>query len=388
MAGVIKRGNKYFAAFRLAGKQVRLATGVDVYPKGYTGKNPPREQRARAELIAEELEKAARGEKVDGEKVKALAGERKGREMLKGKHYVPGVSEYLTTWLSGRNGKQVEKDRVAVRLFLEFLGDVKDMPLDMVTRVHVRRFMEKQLERVTAGTVRFYLALLKAAFNQAITAGLLAANPFSGVRAEKARRGDKQERKAFTLEEVRRLLDVLPGEWPDMVRVCLYTGGQRLGDIARLKWEQIDLGGGLIAITTQKTGRRMNKPVIAPLKAVLGRLPSRGVSEYLFPVAAVKHAAAGGMVSKLSNEFRGLLLEHGFIAADDVPRKGDRRKLAELSFHSLRATAVTVLRNAGVAADLCRFIVGHDSEEIERVYFRPDGEAVKAAMEPLERIEL
>ncbi|WP_297406294.1 tyrosine-type recombinase/integrase [uncultured Akkermansia sp.] len=388
MAGVIKRGNKYFAAFRLAGKQVRLATGVDVYPKGYTGKNPPREQRARAELIAEELEKAARGEKVDGEKVKALAGERKGREMLKGKHYVPGVSEYLATWLSGRNGKQVEKDRVAVRLFLEFLGDAKDMPLDMVTRVHVRRFMEKQLERVTAGTVRFYLALLKAAFNQAITAGLLAANPFSGVRAEKARRGDKQERKAFTLEEVRRLLDVLPGEWPDMVRVCLYTGGQRLGDIARLKWEQIDLGGGLIAMTTQKTGRRMNKPVIAPLKAVLGRLPSRGVSEYLFPVAAVKHAAAGGMVSKLSNEFRGLLLEHGFIAADDVPRKGDRRKLAELSFHSLRATAVTVLRNAGVAADLCRFIVGHDSEEIERVYFRPDGEAVKAAMEPLERIEL
>lgn len=365
-----------------------MATGVDVYPKGYTGKNPPREQRARAALIAEELEKAARGEKVDGEKVKALAGERKGREMLKGKHYVPGVSEYLTTWLSGRNGKQVEKDRVAVRLFLEFLGDVKDMPLDMVTRVHVRRFMEKQLERVTAGTVRFYLALLKAAFNQAITAGLLAANPFSGVRAEKARRGDKQERKAFTLEEVRRLLDVLPGEWPDMVRVCLYTGGQRLGDIARLKWEQIDLGGGLIAMTTQKTGRRMKKPVIAPLKAVLGRLPSRGVSEYLFPVAAVKHAAAGGMVSKLSNEFRGLLLEHGFIAADDVPRKGDRRKLAELSFHSLRATAVTVLRNAGVAADLCRFIVGHDSEEIERVYFRPDGEAVKAAMEPLERIEL
>lgn len=388
MAGVIKRGNKYFAAFRLAGKQVRLATGVDVFPKGYTGKNPPREQRARAELIAEELEKAARGEKVDGEKVKALAGERRGREMLKGKHYVPGVSEYLTTWLSGRNGRQAEKDRVAVRLFLEFLGDAKDMPLDMVTRIHVSRFMEKQLERVTAGTVRLYLAFLRVAFNQAITAGVLAANPFAGVSAAKVMRGGKQERKAFTLEEVRRLLDVLPGEWPDMVRVCLYTGGQRLGDIARLKWGQIDLAGGLIALTTQKTGRRMNKPVIAPLKAVLERLPARGVSEYLFPVAAVKHAAAGGMVSKLSNEFRGLLLEHGFIAADGMPRKGDRRKLAELSFHSLRATAVTVLRNAGVPADLCRFIVGHDSEEIERVYFRPDGEAVKAAMEPLERIEV
>jgi len=46
----------------------------------------------------------------------------------------------------------------------------------------------------------------------------------------------------------------------------------------------------------------------------------------------------------------------------------------------LRATAVTVLRLAGVSPDLCRFIVGHDSEEIERVYFRPDSADVQAAM--------
>lgn len=37
------------------------------------------------------------------------------------------------------------------------------------------------------------------------------------------------------MEEAKRLAEVLPGEWTDMVRVCLYTGGQRLGDIAKLK---------------------------------------------------------------------------------------------------------------------------------------------------------
>ena len=38
---------------------------------------------------------------------------------------------------------------------------------------------------------------------------------------------------------------------------------------------------------------------------------------------------------------------------------------------------------AGVPADLCRVIVGHDSEEIERVYFRPDSGAIAEAMKHL-----
>ena len=31
-------------------------------------------------------------------------------------------------------------------------------------------------------------------------------------------------------------------------------------------------------------------------------------------------------------------------------------------------------------AALCQVIVGHDSEEIERIYFRPDSEAIAEAM--------
>ena len=82
------------------------------------------------------------------------------------------------------------------------------------------------------------------------------------------------------MEEAKRLTEILPGEWPDMVRVCLYTGGQRLGDIAKLQWEQINLEGGLIAMTTEKTKRRMNKPIISALKDVLKRRYEGRVSDY------------------------------------------------------------------------------------------------------------
>ena len=97
----------------------------------------------------------------------------------------------------------------------------------------------------------------------------------------------------------------------------------------------------------------------------------------------MRHAQADHTSSKLSIEFNALLKKFGYIEKNPPVAKGNRRRLAPLSFHSLRATAVTVLRLANVPADLCRFIVGHDSEVIERIYFRPDDEVIAEAMEKL-----
>lgn len=388
MAGLIKRKNSWVALFNVAGKQIRKTTKIPVVPSvipaGKSKMAVMRENEAKARLIAEELEKAANGERVDAEKVKAIIGERDGKKLLRGNQYMQGVKEYLEEWLKIRQKGTIKNDRVAVRQFLSFLGDSQNMPLDMVTPEHARRFMEKELERVSSGTVKNLTNCLRAAFNRAIDGKLIVSNPFHRITPGKQDKTDKHERRAFTMEEAKRLTEVLPGEWPDMVRVCLYTGGQRIGDIARLKWEQVNLEGGLIAMTTEKTKRRMNKPIIQPLKEVLTRRYEGRANEYVFPLAAMKHAQADNTSSKLSTEFTTLLKKHGFIEnLNNAPLHGDRRKLPDLSFHSLRATAVTALRLAGVPADLCRFIVGHDSEEIERVYFRPDSEAIVEAMKHL-----
>lgn len=388
MAGLIKRKNSWVALFNVAGKQIRKTTKIrvvpSVIPPGKSKMAVMRENEAKARLIAEELEKAANGERVDAEKVKAIIGEREGKKLLRGNQYMQGVKEYLEEWMKGRKMGTVKNDRVAVRRFLLFLGDSQNMPLDMVTPEHARRFTEKELERVSSGTVKKMTNSLGAAFNRAIDGKLIVSNPFRRVTLGKLDQADKHERRAFTMEEAKRLTEVLPGEWPDMVRVCLYTGGQRIGDIARLKWEQINLEGGLIAMTTEKTKRRMNKPIIQPLKEVLERRLLNRVNEYVFPWAAMKHAQADNSSGILSTKFTTLLKKHGFIEnLNNVPLPGDRRPLSVLSFHCLRATAVTALRLAGVPADLCRVIVGHDSEEIERVYFRPDSGAIAEAMKHL-----
>lgn len=386
MAGIIKRGNKWIAVVRsLDGKELRKTTGIDVVPKalmpGANKRAAMAQNEARARLVAEEMEKEVRYGVFDLEKVKAIAGE--SAAALKAGRNGVSVGKFLLGWLESRRNRRgaVERDGVAVRRFLDFLGDGRNMVLTAVNKGMAKSFVERELERVSVGTVIRYVSTLSGAFNVAVDREFIPRNPFRGVMPSKAdHQAEKQLRGAFTIDEVKTILDRFPGEWPDMVRVCLYTGGQRLGDIATLKWSQIDLEHCFLFITTEKTRRRMNKPIIEPLRDVLERRLACRVNEFVFPLAAMKHAQAGGRSDKLSTDFTSLLRRYGIV--EDTPEdvKGDRHKLASKSFHSLRATAVTVLRLAGVPADLCRYIVGHDSEEIERVYFRPDAADVQDAM--------
>lgn len=389
MAGIIKRKNKWVAIIRtLDGKERRKTTGIDVVPKalmpGTNKRAAMAQNEARARLVAEEMEKDIRFGVFDVEKVKAIAGE--SAAALKARRGGISVNKFLTSWLDARKNKRgaLERDGVAIRRFLDFLGDGRDMILSAVSKGMALDFVQREMERVSPGTVIRYVATLSGAFNAALDRELIPRNPFRGVKPTKAEHdSEKQERAAFTMDEVKTILNQFPGEWPDMVRVCLYTGGQRLGDIATMKWEQINLGGGLISMRTEKTKRRMNKPLIAPLKKIMEQRMEGRINEFVFPLAAMKHAQAGGKSGKLSLEFTVLLRQHGIIAPKMEERNGDRRQLAEKSFHSLRATAVTVLRLAGVPADLCRYIVGHNSEEIERVYFRPDSADVQSAMDKI-----
>lgn len=387
MAGLIERNKKWIAVMRTSdGREIRRSTKIPVVPvnlkPGESLKKACSQHETQARMLANEMEKYLNGKTPDFKLVESLAGSEGLRFFAE--QSAAGSSQvrpYLESWLKSRANRigAIERDGKAVKQFLAFLGKQDGMELARVTTYHARTFMEKELDRVASGTVRRYLTSLSCAFNRAIEQKLIFSNPFRGVLPSKRELNDKQERKAFSMDEVKCLLELMPDEWPDMIRVCLYTGGQRLGDVAKLTWEQIDLENGRLQMTTQKSKLRMNKPIIDPLEKVLIRRKEGSISKYVFPLAAMKHAQGGGKSSKLSLEFTDLLGKHGFIGKKKA-LEGDRRELAEKSFHSLRATAVTFLRLAGVSADLCRFIVGHHSEEIERQYIRPQLEDERNAM--------
>ena len=166
----------------------------------------------------------------------------------------------------------------------------------------------------------------------------------------------------------------------------LYTG-QRLKDITRLTWNNIDLENQELRFVTSKTGRRMSIPLASPLLAHLQSLPSTDdPAAPLFPNAHVI-ASKEGSDSRLSQQFHGILV----AASMAKPRtkeetgagRGLRRTVSEISFHSLRHTATSLLKNAGVPEAVAMDIIGHDSEAISRHYTHIETAAKRTALQKL-----
>ncbi|HKB89648.1 MAG TPA: tyrosine-type recombinase/integrase, partial [Opitutaceae bacterium] len=56
------------------------------------------------------------------------------------------------------------------------------------------------------------------------------------------------------------------------------------------------------------------------------------------------------------------------------------RQRSEITFHSLRHTATSLLKNAGVSEAVTRDIIGHESAEISRHYTHIDEDTKRVAL--------
>jgi integrase len=171
-------------------------------------------------------------------------------------------------------------------------------------------------------------------------------------------------------------------EWRGMVLFGLYLG-QRLGDLAKLTWRAVNLESGEIAFTAKKTGRRIVLPLMQPLVDYLSALPaSDNPNAFIFP-----NSAAHKRTGSLSNQFREILVAAGLIEprVSEATGKGrsQARETSEISFHSLRHSAVTLLKAAGVSDFIAREIVGHDSAAVSRQYSHLSTEHKRDAMRNL-----
>jgi integrase len=92
--------------------------------------------------------------------------------------------------------------------------------------------------------------------------------------------------------------------------------------------------------------------------------------------------------SSLSNQFREILVEAGLLEPRDysATKSNDRshaRESSEISFHSLRHSAVTMLKASGLSDVFAREIVGHDSEAVSRHYTHLSTDDLRNAMQRL-----
>ena len=301
------------------------------------------------------------------------------------------VNDYLSGWLMMKSLEVAENtlpeyQRAVDELKLH-LGAKAAKPMDAVTVRDIVSLRGKLSKRVAGATVNKTLKILQSAWAQALKDGLVQENTFKRVDPVKVK---KAERRPFTMDELGTLLDACNEEWRGMVLFGLYTG-QRLSDIASLTWRNVDLESNTVKFTTRKTDRPMAIPIAKPLNDyVMARPSADDPDAQLFPDAHRTLMVRGG-TGTLSRQFSEILIDAGLITrskSHKTPKgkkkgRNARRAASALSFHCLRHTATSLLKNAGVSDVVAREIIGHESEAVSRIYTHIEPETLRQAVEKM-----
>jgi integrase len=296
------------------------------------------------------------------------------------------TAEFLESWLKVKSLEVAESSLVeyqqVAKLFQEFLGNKATKPMDTISIKHINEYRAHLSKRVSGSTVNKHLKILRGAWIKAHRERLISENAFMMVGFVS---GTKAKRRAFTMDELRRILGACNSEWRGLVMFGLYTG-QRLGDCAGLTWDNIDAVAGELRITTSKTGRHMSIPLATPLAHYITTMPAGDkAGSPLFPglAALVKSGGTGTLSRQFSEILAGIGLADKKNHHGGGEGRGARRTSGGLSFHCLRHTATSLLKNAGVSDAVAMEIIGHDSKAISRVYTHISQDALRKAMKSM-----
>jgi len=97
-----------------------------------------------------------------------------------------------------------------------------------------------------------------------------------------------------------------------------------------------------------------------------------------------------GRAGNLSNQFHKILVAAGFAEKRSHHSTGKGRNTSreqnEISFHSLRHTATTLLKAAGVSDAITREFIGHDSPTVSKQYTHIPTDTLRQAANKLPNI--
>lgn len=334
--------------------------------------------RARAEAVLEEKTKLGQL-KSRRDQVAILIAEREELEAkirrLEAQAAPPGarLSELVELWRRSPRRRDCSAGMMAqyerhIRAFVGWVGD------DMEIRAVDDRMAEAYAAHLSAGaspnTYNKYINSLNAAWRAVGRSVGAKGNPWAEMPRKRL---ETHVRRALTVEETDKILEVATGEVRKIIAIGLFTG-LRLGDACRLMWSAV--AGGRVKVKTAKTGAVVAIPAHARLVEILGE-PGES-ADFVTPEMAETYRRDKGRVSKL--------VRRAFEAAgieSSEKRDGWHRARPTASFHSLRHTFVSRSIEAGVAPAIVQALVGHSSAAMTEHYTHVSAEAMEEAFRRL-----
>jgi integrase len=345
--------------------------------------------RRRAQRIADEYERAVLSKRTLRQVQKVLD---RLHEEISGEAVARiSVKAAIDKWLKTKEPETAPATmafyRKSLGKFAAFLNDRADDPLGEITRQNIVSFRSSLSEKVSSKTANHDLKAIRMLFRAARRDGLVSEDPAEFI--EGVRQTRTNGKRPFTLKQLRSILKAADDEWRSLILFGLYTG-QRLADIAALRWSNIDLAKGELRLVTRKNGRFINVPLARPLLNLLEVSPMTDDPDAPLHPRAHRILQEQGRSGTLSNQFARLLVAAGLREQKSHKGTGigrdSKRQVNRLSFHSLRRTATTLLHEAGIPAAVAQTLIGHDSEQMHEIYVSVGQEALRKAVSVLPEI--
>jgi integrase len=212
-------------------------------------------------------------------------------------------------------------------------------------------------------TVRYLHVILKAAMRQAVRWQILARNPLDVVDPPKSERAAMT---TYDLAQTAELIDATRGTRMTITVILAVLCGLRRGEIAALRWRNIDLSGAQLAVTESaeqtRAGVRYKKPkngkgrTVALSARVVNELRGHRVQQAgellklgvpLTDDAFVVAQADGSPLQPrtITQQWRQLLANH--------------KALPRIRFHDLRHAHATHMLSSGVHPKIASERLGH-----------------------------
>ena len=265
-----------------------------------------------------------------------------------------------------------ETSAISYRRWIEILSDLAPSrrPPSSLTKADAQKIAEVLRSRYLSAPrmLRFFRRVWRvmgwdaSTWKLAVRLGLAVA----------ARETDHEFYRRLETEEVARVVNhfgsqgrSLAQAYADMIIIGYYTG-LRLSDVAELERSEVSSGGQFLVLLPNKTRRSRRRPLRIPLVGPAAACVQRRVSEAkggdrLFPDRAQRNPTKA-----IGRAFRSC----------GVLKRGNGRA----SFHSLRATFISLMDEAGVPPHVTDAITGHAGGGMHARYTQPSDAAHREAV--------
>lgn len=225
----------------------------------------------------------------------------------------------------------------------------------------------KSVVRGGAGTAARTVGLLGGILSFAVSEGVIDFNPTAGVK----RPADNRRDRRLTAEDYRALGDALTAPASDaehrqvihLIRLLALTGA-RLGEIVKLRWEEVDRGGQCLRLSDSKEGKCV-RPLGRPALDVLAEIEAIEGNPYV--LTAVRG----------TGHFGG--------APAGIERIMRRAGLEGVTAHTLRHGYASVAADLGFTESTIAAILGHAAGSVTGRYIHHLDAVLLAAADKVAR---